>query len=80
MRRFMQTLILGQQSPKKYYVRSDILRYLHEVFTILLHTFIIIIIKSYKLHNKVLWTFLELGGAVLNKELRKWIPQINSTF
>ena len=67
MRRFMQTFILApQQSPKKYYVRSDILRYLHEVFTILLHTFVIIIIKSSKHHYIVLFW----NSVVLNKQLR----------
>ena len=32
MRRFMQTLVLVQQSVKKYYLHSDILRYQDEVF------------------------------------------------
>ena len=32
MRRFMQTFVLVQQSVKKYYVHSDILRYQDEVF------------------------------------------------
>jgi Ras GTPase-activating protein-binding protein 1 len=32
MRRFMQTFVLVQQSPKKYYVHNDIFRYQDEVF------------------------------------------------
>lgn len=32
MRRFMQTFVLALQSPKKYYVHNDILRYQDEVF------------------------------------------------
>lgn len=32
MRRFMQTFVLGQQNPKKYYVHNDIFRYQDEVF------------------------------------------------
>ena len=64
MRRFMQTFILAPyQSPKKFFVRSDILRYLHKVLTILLHSFTITIIKSSKHHYIVLWTFLEHRGA-----------------
>lgn len=34
MRRFMQTFVLAQQSPKKYYVHNDILRYQDEVFPV----------------------------------------------
>ena len=32
LRRFMQTFVLAQQSPKQYYVHNDIFRYQDEVF------------------------------------------------